>query len=374
MSTNDLTAWGEGLLRQAGITVGGPNPWDIQVHDETVWADVVRHGTLGLGEAYMAGKWDCAALDEFFCRALVADLGSKVRMFETPWLTLLKTYLLNEQGRKKSLRVAEQHYNLGNDFYEAMLDPNMQYSCGYWTEGVTNLTEAQEAKLHLICRKLDLKAGERVLEIGGGWGGLARFAARHYGAEFTCYNISTEQVRWAREHNETLPVTHVIEDYRKIRGTFDKAVSVGMFEHVGYRYYRTFFETVHRSLKPGGLFLLHTIGGVKSIPMGDRWIDTYIFPGGMLPSPMDIGKGTDGLFVLEDWHNFGAYYDPTLMAWNANFEAAWPRFRDKYGDRFYRMWRYYLLSCAGLFRSRSTQLYQLVLSKGGIPGGYKSIR
>jgi len=292
-------------------------------------------------------------------------------MIDAPWLNLLKEYVLDGHGRKKSLRAAEHHYNLGNDFYEAMLDKNMQYTCGYWADGATTLDEAQEAKLHLICRKLDLKPGEKVLELGSGWGGLARFAARHYGAEFTCYNVSSEQVRYSQDHSKNLPITYCLEDYRNAKGQYDKVVSVGMCEHVGQRYYRSFLETAHRALKPGGVFLLHTIGSNVFQTGTDRWLETYIFQGAKLPTPGELGRAADGLFVLEDLQNIGVSYDPTLMAWNANFEAAWPRFRDQYGDTFYRMWRYYLLSGAGAIRARDIHLYQLVLSKDGIPGGWK---
>lgn len=373
-SKESLRDWATALLAKADVQVGGDRPWDIQVHDQELWHRVAGQGTLGLGESYMEGGWDCAALDQFFDRVLSAQLHTHVKMRDLPLLPLLRDRLFNAQSKSRSLEVAEHHYNLGNEFYAAMLDPHMQYTCAYYGSGAKNLEEAQEAKLHLVCRKLDLRPGEKVLELGCGWGGFARFAARHYGAEVEAYNISTEQVAWAREHSQGLPITYHLRDYREASGIFDKVVSIGMCEHVGPRNLSTFFTLAHACLRPGGLFLMHSIGSTRSIAGIDSWIDRYVFPGAHLPSPGELGQAMEGLFVLEDWHNFGADYDRTLMDWQKNFETAWPRFAPVYGERFYRMWRYYLLSCAGSFRSRYNQLYQLVLSKGGERGGWKAVR
>jgi cyclopropane-fatty-acyl-phospholipid synthase len=373
-SSDALREWVVGLLAKADVQVNGSRPWDMQVHDDALWQRIVAQGSLGLGEAYMDGLWDCEALDQFFDHVLLACLPSQIKLREMPFLTLLRARLFNPQSKKRSLEVAEIHYNLGNAFYAAMLDPHMQYTCGYFSSGAKNLEEAQEAKLHLICRKLDLKPGERVLELGSGWGGFARFAARNYGVEVIAYNISSEQVSWAREHSKGLPIEYRQQDYRDATGTFDKVVSVGMCEHVGPSNYRALFQLAHSCLDRGGLFLLHTIGNDESVSHNDPWLSKYIFPGSVLPSPAQLGSAMDNLFVLEDWHNFGVDYDQTLMAWNRRFEDAWPRFREEYGDRFYRMWRYYLLSCAGCFRSRYTQLYQIVASKGGLRGGWRTVR
>lgn len=366
--------WATALLAQADVRVDGGRPWDMVVHSDNVWKRLAADGSLGLGEAYMDGEWDCEDLDGFFTRVLSANLPSKIRLTDLPILPLLKAKLLNPQNRKRSLDVAEIHYNLGNAFYESMLDPHMQYTCAYYGNGAVSLNEAQEAKLHLVCRKLDLQPGDRVLELGCGWGGFARFAARHYGVEVEAYNISSEQVAYAREKSAGLPIEYHLRDYRDAVGTFDKVVSIGMCEHVGPRNHRNLMELAHERLVPGGRFLLHTIGNNRSVWDNDAWLSKYIFPGSVLPSAAQLGKAFDGLFVLEDWHNFGVDYDRTLMAWDRNFQAHWGLFREQYGERFYRMWRYYLMSCAGCFRSRYTQLYQLVLSRGGIPGGWKTAR
>lgn len=362
----------EKLFALADVRVNGDRPWDITVHNEDFFDRVMGHGSMGLGESYMDGWWDADVLDEFFAHVLGADLDKKVRTPEII-LTAVKARLFNQQNKSRSKRVAEQHYDLGNEFYRHMLDERMQYTCAYWKDA-SNLADAQTAKLDLVCRKLGLQPGERVLELGCGWGGFANYAAENYGVEVTAYNISKEQVAWARDINKHLPVDIRHTDYREAEGEYDKIASIGLMEHVGYKNYATLMETADRCLKPGGLFLLHTIGSNTTKHCTDPWINTYIFPGGMLPSAHQITGAYEGHFVMEDWHNFGPDYDKTLMAWFHNFEASWEKFREERGDRFYRMWKYYLLSCAGSFRARAIQLWQVVLSKGGVPGGYTTVR
>ncbi len=350
------------LLEAADVRLDGARPWDVAVRDDRLMDRVLSQGTLGFGEAYMDGWWECGRIDEMIFRLLRADLYAHLR---PDWRMLLRagwSFVRNMQTRSRSRAVAERHYDLGNDFYAAMLDPLMQYSCGYF-DGTDDLAEAQRRKLDLIRRKLYLAPGMHLLDIGCGWGGLAQFMAQEAGCRVTGVNISREQILRARERTAGLPVDILEQDYRDLQGSFDAIVSVGMFEHVGYRNYRSFMETAHRLLPEGGLFLLHTIGYKRSGRTGDPWLHRYIFPNSHLPSAAQITQAAEGLFILEDWHNFGTHYDKTLLAWNANFEAAWPRFADRYGERFRRMWRYYLLSCAGAFRARETQLWQIVLSK-----------
>ena len=370
----NLRNWMERLLERGDVRMDGSRPWDLKNVDDSVPAKVASEGNLGLGETYMDGLWECDDLEGFFHRVLSARLNNQIKPNLALIAQVAKAKLLNLQDRRHSQRVAEIHYNLGNEFYEAMLDPWMQYTCAYWGGGASTLEEAQEAKLDLICRKIDLKPGQKVLELGCGWGGFARFAAERYGAEVVGYNISTEQVAFARERCKGLPVDIRLSDYRDAEGTYDKVVSVGMCEHVGPKNYRSFLQLAHGHLKPGGVFLLHTIAGNRMVDGMDPWLEKYIFPGAVLPSPGNLGRALDGLFVLEDWHNFGPDYDRTLVAWRTRFEESWPRFHDQYGERFFRMWIYYLASCAGSFRSRYNQLFQLVLSKGGLQGGWKSVR
>jgi cyclopropane-fatty-acyl-phospholipid synthase len=366
--------WMEETLGLAGIGVGGTNEWDLEVHDPSVFRRVAAEGSVGLGETFMEGLWDCRALDSMFDRLVRARLQDKVRPNLGLALQVVKAKFLNIQTRRRSRRVARMHYDLGNDFYQAMLDPQMQYSCGYWSGGARDLDAAQDAKLDLICRKLGIREGDSILEIGCGWGGFARFAASQYGARVVGYTISGEQAKLARERCEGLPVEIRLADYRDSEGIYDHVVSVGMFEHVGPKNYREYFRIVHKLLRQGGRFLLHTIGGSGEVGGMDPWFDKYIFPGAVLPSPAGVAKAMDDLFVLEDWHNFGPDYELTLMAWHKNFEASWPGFSEQYGEKFGRMWRYYLLQCAGSFRARGNQLWQVLLSKGGVSGGWATVR
>lgn len=360
------------LLAQIDIQVGGSRPWDIQVHDDRLYHRVMTQGSLGLGEAYMDGWWDCEAVDQFLYRALTGQLQHRMKFDFALAVLTIKGILFNPQ-RLRVREVGEKHYDIGNDLYKRMLDERMIYSCGYWREAET-LEEAQEAKLDLICRKIGLQEGMRILDIGSGWGGLLKFAAERYGVSGVGITVSKEQMALANDIRGNLPIETRLMDYMELDGQFDRIVSVGMFEHVGYKNYRSYFSKVHELLPDDGLFLLHTIGGSLTRRSGEPWLEKYIFPNGMLPSPKQVSGAVEGRLVMEDWHNFGADYDRTLMAWHERFEAAWPELKDSYGERFYRMWRYYLLMCAAAFRARWVHLWQIVYSKDGLQGGYVSVR
>ena len=363
----------EKLLAEVDVKINGDRPWDIKVNDERLYRAVLRGGSLAFGESYMAGWWDCDAIDELIYRVFAHNLMSKVR-FTPANVALYIGALVGNVGKKaKAFEIGEKHYDTGNDLFERMLDKRLTYTCGYWKDA-KNLDEAQEAKLDLVCRKIGLRSGQTVLDIGCGWGSFAKFAAEKYGARVTGVTVSKEQVELGRELCKGLPIEFILQDYRDIKGSFDHIVSLGMFEHVSYKNYRTFFRVVHDHLKDDGLFLLHTIGGNTSRTHDDPWIVKYIFPNGMLPSISQVGKAIEKLFVMEDWHNFGPSYDKTLMAWFKNFDAHWPEISKKYGMTFYRMWKFYLLSCAGSFRARHIELWQIVLSKRGVAGGYDSVR
>lgn len=357
-------------LHRAGISIGGSAPGDIEVHDGRFYDRVVAQGTLGLGESYVDGWWDAAQLDVFFAKCLGAGLQSTVKS-RNHVLMFLQAKLLNMQTRSRARRVAEKHYNLGNAFYSDMLGPGMHYTCAYW-HGVSTLEQAQNAKCELICKKLMLEPGDSLLELGCGWGGFAEYAARHYGCRVTAYNIAEEQVRYARERCKDLDVEIVHSDYRGAKGTYDKVVTIGMFEHVGPKNYRMAMGLAENCLKDDGLFLLHTIGVDEPRTTLDPWFEKYIFPGGALPSIQRIAQAAEGQFVVEHFHGFGPYYGRTLMAWHENFRGNWHKYEHEYGQRFFRMWSYYLLSCAGAFRARRNQLWQWVFSKHGVPGGYKA--
>ncbi|MCF8332084.1 MAG: cyclopropane fatty acyl phospholipid synthase [Bacteroidales bacterium] len=352
------------LFNDVGIQINGNDPWDIQVHNDRIYKRLLRDGALGLGESYMDGWWDCDALDEFVKKLLIKNLDQRVKGQLKTQLYILKTKLFNQQRQSRAMEVGEHHYDLGNDLYEAMLDKNMNYTCAYW-RNARDLDAAQENKLDLVCKKINLKPGMHVLDLGCGWGSFAKYAAEKYGAHVTSYNISREQVKYAKELCKDLSVEIKHQDYRSAEGSYDAVVAIGMLEHVGYRNYRTYMELIERTLKNDGIALTHTIGGNFSTTHANRFTDKYIFPNGMLPSIAQIGKAMERLFVMEDWHNFGPDYDKTLLAWYDNFEKVWPELKEKYGERFYRMWRYYLLSSAGGFRSRSQQLWQIVMTKPG---------
>jgi len=361
----------ENLLEQAGIHLNGSAPFDMQLLGKGVPEQALSRGNLGLGEAYMQGQWDSPKLDEFFDRLMRSGVTDSVSPMALVFHALT-VKLTNRQTTSKAWEVGERHYDLGNDFYANMLDSRMTYTCGYWKDA-EDLAQAQNAKLDLICRKLNLKPGMRVLDIGCGWGSFMSYAAEHYGVECVGVTISKEQCEWAKKQYAHLPIEFRLQDYREINEQFDHIVSVGMFEHVGRKNHRIYMETVARCLKDDGLFLLHTIGKnvTKSTP--DPWIDKYIFPNGDLPSIAQIATSIEGVFVAEDLHNFGADYDKTLMAWFDNFDAHWGEYAEELGEQFYRMWKYYLLSCAGAFRARDIQLWQWVLSKKGVVGGYQRV-
>ncbi|MBI4633351.1 MAG: cyclopropane fatty acyl phospholipid synthase [Deltaproteobacteria bacterium] len=356
----------EALFSRAGVRINGTNPWDIQVNDDSLYPRLLRDKNLGLGETYMEGLWSCPRIDEFIYRILTADIHREIKESVGMFLPYLSALLFNQQSRRRSHRVAEKHYDLGNDLFMSFLDPYNQYSCAFFN-GTVDLAEAQIKKLDLICRKIGLRREDQVLDIGCGWGGLSRYIAERYGCNVTAANISQEQIRYATESCKGLPVRILNRDYRDLEGAFDKIVSVGMFEHVGVKNYRTFMQVVHRVLKENGVFLLQTIGGNLSRIKTDPWVAKYIFPNGMLPSISQIGRAAEELLVMEDWHNLGPHYDKTLLAWHENFQQAWPRLKDRYSERFKRMWEYYLLCFAGSFRARYIQLWQIVFTRGGTP-------
>ncbi len=374
--TDRTQAQVQALLDPVDVRLNGTRPWDLRIHHPDTVNRILAQGSLGLGESYMDGWWDSDQIDELIARVLRGRIDRQVRGSGL-WWSAMRAKVLNLQSRERAWQVGREHYDLGNDLFTQMLDPYMAYSCGYWADA-HDLAQAQEAKLDMICRKLGLRAGMRLLDIGCGWGSLMRFAVAHYGVQAVGLTVSKEQAAWGQARTAGLPVQWVLSDYRAYnpdgQERFDRVASVGMFEHVGHRNYRDFFALARRCLHDEGLFLLHTIGKNRAGGVIDPWIERHIFPNGSLPSVSELSAEAERCFVIEDWHNFGADYDKTLMAWHARFEAAWPSLRERYTERFYRMWRYYLLSCAGTFRARDNQLWQVVLSPRGVPGGYRRPR
>ena len=359
------------LLSDADVRIDGSRAWDLQINDPHLPSRVLAGGSLGLGESYMDGWWDAGSLDGFLFHLLDARIDQRTHSLAELW-DGLRAHLLNLQKGQRAFEVGERHYDLGNDLYRAMLGKRLVYSCGYWRQA-ENLDDAQEAKLDLICRKLGLRPGMRVLDIGCGWGEALRYAAERYGVSGVGITISREQAAFARDLCAGLPIEIRVQDYREVEEPFDRILSVGMFEHVGVKNYRTYFEVARRCLSDEGLFLLHTIGTNRSVNHTDPWIGRYIFPNSMLPSSAQIAQAAEGLFVIEDWHGFGPDYDRTLQAWRDNVERGWPP-DPRYDERFRRMWRYYLAASMATFRTRNSQLWQVVLSNGGVKGGYLAPR
>nr|HEX4315131.1 cyclopropane fatty acyl phospholipid synthase [Kofleriaceae bacterium] len=359
----------EGIVKElfglAGIHIGGHEPGDIRVHDPRFYERLLRDASTGLGESYMEDWWEVDALDVMIDKVMRANLKQKVTGSWRMRALTAKAVLLNLQAKTRSGASVEAHYDIGNDLYTRMLDNRMVYTCGYWKDA-KDLTSAQEAKLDLVCRKLGLKPGMKVLDLGCGWGGLASWAAEKYGCSVLGVTLSKDQVSLGNEKWKHLPVELRLCDYRDVRGTFDRVVSVGMMEHVGPKNHRDMMLTIDRCLAPDGVSLVHTIANNRSLRHGTPFIEKYIFPNAVAPSLAQIGKAVEGLFVVEDLHNIGPDYDPTLMAWWANFDRTYGELpKARYDRAFYQMWKFYLLAAAGASRSRDAQLFQLVLTKTG---------
>lgn len=361
-------------LAKADVELDGKRPWDVRVHNEDLFGRIFKNGTVGIGEAYMDGWWDCEQMDVMFHKVISAHLDNNFSYSAAPAYVLkFLQSLFNLQTKKRSFKVAETHYNFDNSMFEQMLGPTMNYSCAYWREA-DNLDDAQIAKMDLICRKLKLEPGMTVLDIGCGWGALARFMNDNYKVKVSGISVSKEQIAYARALDTDNEIQWLLDDYRVLHDKYDRIVSVGMFEHVGYKNYKTFMKKVHQLLEDDGLFLLHTIGSNHQRKGTDPWINKYIFPNGMLPSEANLTNSFVDYFIMEDWQNFGSDYDRTLMAWANRFDEGYRQHKFEISEKARRMFRYYLHSCAGAFRARDIQLWQVVLSPQGVAGGYRSER
>lgn len=372
MFSHQLESQVQEILSLADIQLNGTRPWDIAIHNRDFYARVLQQGSVGLGESYMDGWWDCESLDRFFFKVFTSGIDGYVARNWRAMELFLKSIVFNPQTRLRSAKVAEKHYDLGNELFENMLDCRMVYTCARW-DHAANLAEAQEAKLDFVCQKLGLAPGMKVLDIGCGWGSFAKFAAQKYGAQVTGITISREQLALGQKLCAGLPVELVLEDYRALRGSFDRVVSLGMFEHVGHKNYRRFFDVTRRCLADTGKLFLASIGSNRSSANTDPWIERYIFPNSHLPSISQIGIAVEERFVVEEWQNWASDYDRTLMAWFQNFEASWEKIKANYNERFYRMWKFYLLVSAASFRSRRLQVWQILLSQWDWPRALRRV-
>ena len=351
------------LLDVAGIPLNSVEPWSIHVHNEEMWDRVISKKQLGLAESYMDGWWDCQALDVALTKLLSINVLNLLKPSPALALHVLRSTLFNNQTKRRATANAQHHYNIGNDLYSRMLDFEMVYSCAYW-KNATTLEEAQVAKFDLICRKLELQPGMKLLDIGSGWGGFLRYAVKNYGVQATGISPADNQISLAKEKSEGLGIKFLQQDYRDLSGRFDRIVSIGMLEHVGPKNYRTFFGKCNQLLTQDGRMLHHTIASNVSKKVTDPFFDRYIFPGGVLPSLAQIASAVQNIFAIEDVQNFGPDYDRTLVEWHRNISAKWPEIPE-YDLRFRRMWDYYLLSSAAGFRAGDLQLLQCVFQRVG---------
>ncbi len=349
----------------------------IEVLDPQFWADAAFGGTVGAGESYIRGHWragDLTALVRLMVRnrELMNGLEGGLALASAPLRRLL--HFIHRNTRGGSQRNIAAHYDLGNDFFRLMLDPTLAYSCGIYASAASTLHEAQLAKFDAVCRKLDLRPSDELLEIGTGWGGLAIHAARHYGCRVTTTTISREQHAYARDAIAAAGlesrVTLLLEDYRDLSGRFDKLVSIEMIEAVGARFLDTYFGACGRLLKPDGAMLLQAITlqdqfydqALRSVD----FIQRFVFPGSFLPSvtaiTASVSRATDlKLFHLED---IGPHYATTLRDWRRNVHAHLPEVRALgYPEEFLRLWDYYLCYCEGGFAERQIGDVQMLLTK-----------
>lgn len=352
----------EHFFSRADVSINGSRPWDIRVNDNRFYREVLTKGSLGLGESYMRGQWSTEDLEGLFYRLCSSDLESTSQRISGQSFGSLIDLFINRQTHSRAKSNAEHHYNLGNDLFFEFLGKFKNYSCGYF-DNASTLDEAQIAKMHKLCQLLDLKKGDRLLDVGGGWGEFAKFAATQYDCDVTSINIAQEQINHAREHCRDTSVEIVKSDYRDMTGSYNKIAVVAMFTHVGHKNYRQFMQTMSRLLEPGGKMVMETVGGAESKTRCEPWTNKYIFPGGLIPSMEQIDHSISGLFQRDSVDEFGHDYAVTLQHWHRNFIDAWPRLRAHYSESMRLMFEYFFLSVAGDFRAKGLLHYHIAFSK-----------
>lgn len=329
---------------------------------------LLKEGSLGFGEEYMRGNIEIEGDMQHLIRV---GLNSGLDTQNLPLQAKLAVALLRLQSSNTKARSAtniQRHYDLGNDFYRLWLDPSMTYSCAYFKDEERSLEQAQADKYEHICRKLHLKKGESLVDIGCGWGGMLIYAAKHYGISGVGCTLSQQQYEYAcariKEENLAGQISIRLEDYRDLRGQFDKVVSIGMFEHVGKKYHATFMQKIRELLNPGGFGVLHCI--TKDTPEKcDPWINKYIFPGGEIPAANDVVQLLgDGDFILKDMENLRRHYAMTLREWSKRYEQVVPAVETSFGSHFVRMWRTYLNFSEAAFCCGKLHLHQFLFTRG----------
>jgi len=337
----------------------------IIVNNDDFFNKSMTKGELGMAESYMDGDWTTPDLEKTLTELLINQEKLEKHIFSIKYLVLglnnyIATFLPNNTLDSVKDNV-EHHYDIGNDLYSKMLGKHMQYTCAYYYKDDLTLDEAQYAKMELIAKKLNLKEGLTILDIGCGFGSLANHLATKYKVNVVGVTLSKEQIIYHEKHFKHPNVTIKYMDYRNVNvnDKFDRVYSIGMFEHVGNHNYKTYYDKCYDLLKDDGIMLIHTIG--QTVGKSSDFISTYIFPEGELPALPDLTKEYTNKWHLEDFQNFGLSYAKTLRAWNNNI-GDWSDL-DNYDTRFRRMWEYYLLGCASNFQRKSIYLWQLVYTK-----------
>lgn len=347
------------------ITINQKSSLNISVANSDFYRKVINKGELGLAESFMDGDWTTdnlyGVLLELQKNRDKISKHIKSNMFQ---ILLFKIYycIFRTNTRDTVKNNVSHHYDIGNDLYRKQLGRTMQYTCAYYHKSKMTLNQAQDAKMKLIAKKLDLQPGMSVLDIGCGFGALAYYLVKRYSVKVLGVTLSEEQIKYANKYYKHPNLTIKYKDYRDVTGKFDRVYSIGMFEQVGKDNYSVYFDKCYELLKTNGIMLLHTIS--KNYRENPRYnfITQYIFPEGELPHISDLsGKFLDNKWHLEDLHNFGQSYNKTLLDWHKNLD----NFKElpNYSPRFQRMWKYYLLGCSAAFKVRMISLWQIVYTK-----------
>ncbi len=360
----------DGALHEFGP--GGGTEAEVTITDTSVIKDLCQHPVMALGEGYMDGRIDCPPHKLYDFLALLIRNQQSGQM--PSWFVAMDRMRVGLRGleqRNNPLRSqsnVQHHYDISDDLYRLFLDEDMQYSCAYFRDPDMSLEDAQRAKKDHIAHKLLLKPGMKVLDIGCGWGGMALTLARDYGVHVTGVTLSENQLATAKQRAEAAGLADKTEfrllDYRKIEDKFDRVVSVGMLEHVGFPHLQDYFAKVQDVLKPDGVALIHTIGHTAPPVPTSPWIDKYIFPGGYVPSLSEVSASIEksGLWAA-DVEVLRGHYGPTLNHWRRRFEAALPKVRELgYDERFIRMWRFYLAVCEAAFEETRQGVFHLQIA------------
>ena len=342
----------------------------LTIHDDAFFRRIATRGKLGVGESYTAGEWDSDDLVVLF--ELLLRNAATAADRHAGWRRLLETRprLDRRNGLLRSRRNIAYHYDLGNELFRLMLDETMTYSCAVFERDGESLADAQRRKYGQICERLRLGPGDRVLEIGCGWGGFARFAATEYGCSVTGLTISAEQAALARERTAGLDVRILEEDYRRHVGSYTKVASIEMLEAIGERQFGTYFETIDRLLEPGGLACVQTIlipdDRWERYRRSPDWIERYVFPGCLIPSLTALTRAmtSNSRLMVHEVDEIGYHYAETLRRWRASFHAHIVEARALgYDERFERTWDFYLAFCEAAFRTRALRDVQLTLTR-----------